>query len=142
MQNEKGYFMKKNGIILISLVAVILISSICIYFWPVKVSTFSVSDHQDDIDWYQKGGEHWEEYLDFYEMRPIKNGRYAKWTAFEIWFKVYGWGIFTEFPYNVFFDEKNDTWYVESSLPEGMTGGTAYLIITSEGEILAVGHGL
>ena len=41
MQNEKGDFMKKNGIILIFLAVLILVSSICIYFWPVKVETFS-----------------------------------------------------------------------------------------------------
>ena len=133
--------MKKNGIILIFLAVLILVSSICIYFWPVKVETFSVDDHQERIDWYLENVEYWDERPDTYEISPIKNGRDAKWTALKIWHKIYGWEILSEMPYNVFYDEVNDAWYVEGSLLEGLAGGTAFLIITSEGKIVAVGHG-
>ncbi len=134
--------MKKRGlVVLVSLVALILLTTFGIYFWPVNVGTFSVSDYKEEIDWYLKSVEYWDVHPDTYETSPIKNGRDAKWTAVKLWFNIYGWEIFTEMPYNVFYDEASDTWHVNGSLPKGWQGGTAFLIITSEGEIVAIGHG-
>lgn len=58
--------------------------------------------------------------------------------AEEIWLKVYGDTIKDEKPFQAYYDEKEATWLVISTLEANTLGGSAYFLAEESGEVLAV----
>ena len=78
------------------------------------------------------------------EMGKIESGEDAAKTAEELWTEIYGETKAQEQkPYRVSYDKQAGAWLVEGRFPLwrlGQKGGTAYLLITDEGDVLAVWH--
>ncbi len=87
---------------------------------------------------YCKGAENLKEYLG-----PVNSASEAKKMAEREWFKLYGvWKTIKERPYKVSYDPENEVWFVRGTLPDGMVGGTASILIRREdGKVLALWHG-
>lgn len=65
----------------------------------------------------------------------------AKEKAESIWIELYGDEVKEKKPYIVLFDELNEVWLVQGSLPENKFGGVPYILIQkSDGKVLAVWH--
>lgn len=43
-------------------------------------------------------------------------------------------------PIKIYFDEKNDCWYVHGTLPKNQVGGYPHAIIQKDGKVIAVWH--
>ncbi|MBQ8396299.1 MAG: hypothetical protein IJX54_04845 [Oscillospiraceae bacterium] len=104
-----------------------------------KVEPFNLSDFEDEI----------EEYAYSENLGEIPDAETAKEKAEELWISLYGeWrDIEGEKPFKVFFDEENEVWYVKGALKQPLIpifgtvkGGTGGLIVTTDGEVLAVWH--
>lgn len=58
-----------------------------------------------------------------------------------IWLPIYGETIYEKKPFEVSFDEENQCWYVQGTLPDNTLGGVPEIVMTkSTGEILYVNH--
>ncbi len=87
---------------------------------------------------YCKGAENLKAYLG-----SVDSASEAKKKAEKEWFKLYGvWTTIGERPYMASYDSENEVWFVRGTLPEGMVGGTASILIRREdGKVLALWHG-
>ncbi len=58
-----------------------------------------------------------------------------------IWIDKYGEHIKNEKPYQLFYDEKNDVWLVQGTMPYNVMGGVANILVENDtGKVLAVWH--
>lgn len=65
----------------------------------------------------------------------------AKEKVESIWIELYGDEVKEKKPYIVSFDELNEVWLVQGSLPKNKFGGVPYILIQkSDGKVLAVWH--
>ncbi len=62
--------------------------------------------------------------------------------AESVWVSMFGESVKRERPYSVFYDNQNDVWLVMSLAPTNMNqkGGSAFIIIQTNGTVLAVWH--
>ncbi len=78
------------------------------------------------------------------QFEEIKNAKEAKAVAEEVWKDKFDKSFFDNKPYEVFYDAESDTWLVKGvlrSLPyQAVVGGVPYVIIHSDGSVLAVWH--
>ena len=103
------------------------------YFNPpvVGVGTFSVNEFSEDIEKFSSNE----------VLGEVLTGKAAIQKAEKLWIDLYGKDIVKEKPYKVYFDEENQAWLVNGSLPYGYDGGVAYVIIRkTDGKVLAVWH--
>lgn len=73
-------------------------------------------------------------------VQPISSAKEAKAAAEAIWLETYGDAIQDEKPYWVYRDEDAGAWFVTSSVPYGHFGGAACILLTDDGQVLAVWH--
>lgn len=93
------------------------------------LNEFCIDDYQEEIQIF-----HCDK-----TTEPVKNEFDAEKIAEEIWLDYSGQEILQEKPFVVFYDKANNAWLVQSTLPEDLLGGSAYIIIKGiSGEILAV----
>lgn len=58
-----------------------------------------------------------------------------------IWIEEYGEEVKNEKPYQLLYDEKNDVWLVQGTLPLNMMGGVANILVEGNtGKVLAIWH--
>ncbi len=139
----------------IVIAAAIAVFAVCCFLYPdpyedVIEGSFNVNEqwYQDYINSeksnveyyvkYCKGAENLKEYLG-----PVNSASEAKKMAEKEWFKLYGvWTTIKERPYKASYDSENEVWFVRGTLPDGMVGGMASILIRREdGKVLALWHG-
>ena len=55
--------------------------------------------------------------------------------------EIYGESVKNKKPYNVSFDEQNQVWMIQGTLPKNWDGGVPHILIQkSDGRILAIWH--
>lgn len=101
-----------------------------------KVGTFELTDYTDKINYYVNyfPVEKVPELLD-----PIDSYKEAKEKAEFVWEKIYGESVKKKKPYGVLFDDKNQVWLVQGTLPKNRVGGIPHILLQkSDGKVLAV----
>ncbi|MDR0889999.1 MAG: YbbC/YhhH family protein [Oscillospiraceae bacterium] len=74
-------------------------------------------------------------------LGTIDSAQSAKEKAEEIWIEIYGDTAKNKKPYIVSFDELNQVWMVQGTLPNNWVGGVPYIIFRkADGKVLAVWH--
>jgi len=77
------------------------------------------------------------------KMPPITTANEAKAAAETVWRARYGDLVLDEKPYIAALDVKNGVWFVTGTMPYDtpVPGGTACILLTDDGDVLAVWHG-
>jgi hypothetical protein len=74
-------------------------------------------------------------------LGPVDDAEIAKEKAEDVWIELFGDSVTGKRPYQVMFDETNEVWLVQGTLPKKMLGGIPYIIIQkTDGKVLAVWH--
>lgn len=73
-------------------------------------------------------------------VEKIENNDEAKAQAEHVWVEVYGDTIKNNKPYTVSYDSSSEVWLVTGSLPQNSSGGVPYILLKSDGKVLAVWH--
>lgn len=74
-------------------------------------------------------------------LGPLDSVQLVKENAEIVFIEVYGEEIKDKRPYSISFDENNQVWLVQGSLPEKWVGGVPNILIQkSNGKVLAVWH--
>lgn len=96
-----------------------------------EVDTFCLQDYSKIID----------EFPSDIVLGPVDDAKTAKKQAEKIWIDIYGKSVKKEKPYKISFDEDQQVWLVQGTLPRNYNGGTAQILIQkSDGKVLAVWH--
>ncbi len=109
---------KENGIVIEEL------------YYDESVKEFDVNDYKEEIKTFSVSR----------FLSPIYNSTSLKNGAYEFWDIYFEEPILNEDTYKVYFDTKNSVWLVHGTLPEGAVGGVPYMIVKTDGTILAVWH--
>lgn len=97
-----------------------------------KVKKFKLEDYNTFIGKFPSGK----------VLGATESAQAAKEKAEVVWVEIYGESVKDEKPYEVLFDEGNQVWLVQGSLPKDMDGGVACILIKkSDGKVLGVWHG-
>ncbi|MBQ1252589.1 MAG: hypothetical protein IIY02_06705, partial [Firmicutes bacterium] len=97
-----------------------------------EIKTFEVSEYQYYIDNFPAQ----DELGDIIDTEDLLK------KVETIWIKIYGEGIKSQKPYQVFYDEKNSIWLVHGTLQSDMMGGVANILVDHDtGKALAIWHG-
>ncbi len=95
------------------------------------IGIFRLSDYSDPI----------ERFPSEKILGPINSSQVAKKEAEVVWMEIYGESIKTKKPYEVLFDEANQVWLVQGTLPKNIDGGVPYMLIQKlDGKVLAIWH--
>ncbi len=95
------------------------------------IGEFKLSDYQYFLDNFSSDT----------RVEEIDNDEEAKAQAEKIWIEHFGREVKREKPYNVSYDSENNVWMVYGSLPRYYSaGGEAYILIQSDGRVLAIWH--
>lgn len=125
---------KRNKYILCGLLLILFISGILMLVIQNKapeVKAFEVSDYQNCIDNFSS-----EE-----TVGSISGAKDAVAKAEIIWVKTFGARVKKEKPYQVSYDAEKEVWLIQGSLPSGVEGGVANILIENRtGNVLAVWH--
>ncbi len=121
--------MKKICIILVMCVLLCVISLILYCIIPRSITEFSFCEYEWALD----------EFASDLKFQPIDTAYEAKKIAEEVWYNYYGLKILFEKPYKVSWDPTTEVWLIESSF-YGSVGGVAYMLLHSNGNVLAVWH--
>ena len=70
----------------------------------------------------------------------VKNSTEAKKIAEELWIEIYGKEITKNKPFVIFYDTENQAWLIRGTLRGEHEGGVPFLIVTENGDVLAVWH--
>ena len=106
-----------------------------------RVGTFNLDDYSNMIDWYVENKyfpkENVPESLGFIDSPQV-----AKEKGVAVLKEIYGEeSLKDEEPFTVAFDEKNQAWLIQGTLPDNMEGGVAHIIIQkSDGKVVAIWH--
>ena len=127
----------KKHIVFVVLIAVVLCAGFGAYVClknPIMVRRFSLEEYESELI----------QFASDRELSKIESAEDAAKTAEELWTEIYGETKAQEQkPYRVSYDKQAGAWLVEGRFPLwrlGQKGGTAYLLITDEGDVLAVWH--
>ena len=132
--------MKKKVLFSIIVVLVFVLVGVGIYMFFFRnddtVGTFKLEDYSSRI----------EDYNNIFpeDKKPEPLGRIgsaevAKEKAEAVLIEIYGEAAENRKPYCVSFDEQNQVWLVQETLPENMLGGAAHILIQkADGEVLAI----
>jgi hypothetical protein len=125
--------MNKNALLLIItiiLIVGVLLAGLLFINSNRNVGEFKLSDYQ--------------RYLDNYSSDKvtieIKNAKIAREQSEKIWIEMFGVSIKNKKPYKVFYDKVNKVWLIQGSIPENWDGGIPYILIKTDGKVLAVWH--
>ena len=126
-------------ILLVAIIIILIggvILGICLFKDETNnvVGEFKLSDFQNDINRHS---------LDKM-VEKINNAEEAKVQAEKLWIENFGRFVKREKPYNVSYDSANKVWLVYGSLPGKLGeyfGGVAYILIQTDGKVLAIWHG-
>ena len=131
--------MKKRATVIASVLAVAFAAYFAVVCVRVSaVGTFDVNDYRESIALFPSAE----------SVGKVADARDAKQKAEQVWLKHYP-DVKGERPYKVSCDVKNDAWLVTGSFgwlnelsfnSHNILGGTACIIMTSDGEVLAVWH--
>ena len=123
---------RKRLMVFILILFIVLIGSAIIVIIHNKspdINTFSVSEYQYYIDNFPS-----EE-----NMGKISDSNDLLNKVEAFWINKYGERIKSEKPFQVFYDEKNEIWFVRGTLRSGLLGGVANILVeNSTGRVLAV----
>ena len=132
--------MKKKVLLSIIVVLVFVLVGVGIYMFFFRnddtVGTFKLEDYSSRI----------EDYNNIFpeDKKPEPLGRIdsaevAKEKAEAILIEVYGESAEKKKPYTVSFDEQNQVWKVQGTLPKNWEGGVPFMLIQkSDGKVLAI----
>lgn len=117
--------------------SVLLIGGVIITWFLLvnnQVEKFCVSDYQKYVD-----AGHRDEPL---MIEPVTDSKSLKAQVETLWPKVFGQDVFQNIEKEVlvYYDPKNDAWLVKGVLPENYLGGVPYMIVQSNGKVLALWH--
>lgn len=73
-------------------------------------------------------------------VQEVQNEKEAIETAEKIWIEIYGKDIISKKPFTVLFDKTNSVWLISGSLPPDTFGGVPHILISTNGEVLAIWH--
>lgn len=74
-------------------------------------------------------------------LGSINSAQTAKENAEVIWVEIYGESTKEKKPYEVSFDDENQVWFVQGTLPKNWDGGVPHILIQkADGTVLAVWH--
>ena len=134
--------MKKKLLFGIAIVLIIVLVVGGIYMNSFKktkaVGTFKLENYNDIVENYGNNfpSEKFPDALGF-----IDSEKTAKEKSEIVWKEIYGESIMERKPYEVSFDDKNQVWLVQGTLPKNWLGGVPYILIKkSDGKVLAVWH--
>jgi|GEM_PF-818592 len=147
--------MKKQFLIGIIAVLMSAFIGVCVYMVffkkadtlaPVKedddtVGTFKLEWYSRQIDWYV-GNEYFQKEDVPGPLGFIDSPQTAKEKGVAVLKEIYGEETLKdEEPFGIAFDEKNQVWLIQGTLPDNMEGGVAHIIIQkSDGKVIAVWH--
>ena len=125
----------KNKIFMIIMVIVVLsiggLTVMLLLNKTSKTNDFSIAEYSSYIDEFPS-----EKVVGF-----VDNKKIAKEKAELLWLEIYGDSIKDKKPYVVSFDETNQVWLVQGSLPKNYDGGVPNILIQkSDGKVLAIWH--
>ena len=134
--------MKKKLIFGIAIALIIVLVGGGVYMAFFKkteaVGTFNLENYNDIIEYYENNfpTEKVPEALGFVDSEKTAKGKLET-----VWIEIYGKSIKNKKPYNVSFDNENQVWLVQGSLPRNWDGGVPHILIQkSDGKVLAVWH--
>ncbi len=127
--------MRKRNMYILSVFLLILfiggILLIVIQNKAPEVKAFEVSGNQKHIDNFSS-----EE-----TVGSISGAKDALAKAELIWIKTFGEQVKKEKPYQVSYDVEKEVWLIQGSMPPGVKGGVANILIENRtGKVLAVWH--
>jgi hypothetical protein len=124
--------MKRKTILLIGLIALSVLGFSGVLLFRSEdlpsVGTFELEDFQ----W------HIENFPSDKNVGAVDDAETAIKIAKELWIEEYS--KIRDAPIKVFFDKKNDCWYVCGTLPKNMLGGVPHALIQKDGTVIAVWH--
>lgn len=103
------------------------------------IGTFNLDEFGDEIDWYV-GNEYFSKEDVPESLGFIDSPQTAKEKAKTVFLKIYGEKtVINRKPFSVSFDEENQVWLVQGTLPDNMEGGAPHILIRkSDGKVIAV----
>ena len=141
-----GAVMKKGWIIFGCIAVALAIVAGCWYVPLLRVGYFELYLEYDQIiNDPQFSPESYK--IEYPPQEPVDTAAQARALAQKVWLQIYeDKTIFSDRPYQVFYDMSDHVWLVTGTLPLegwiGITGGTPCLLVKAEtGEILAIWHG-
>ena len=138
----------RKTVIVVAVVALAFALATPVVFRPKtgEIGTFSIegSYWYDKIEWYRDNTEFAQEVearsSDYEFSRPIMTADKAIDAALEVWLPIYGQeSIARQRPYNAFYDANSEMWLIYGTLHTNV-GGTAGILIQTDGTIMAVWH--
>lgn len=126
--------MNKKNVIIFCIVCIILIFLVVVIVICNKktvIGKFNVSEYSEVVIQFSSDK----------IVGTVQDVETAKEKAESIWIELYGDEVKEKKPYIVSFDELNEVWLVQGSLPKNKFGGVPYILIQkSDGKVLAVWH--
>ena len=127
--------MNKKAKILITAAVIIVIAASLLYFVlfnkAKESGTFDLAQYSTYI----------ENFPSEQVLGAVDSPKAAKEKAETVWLGIYGDTIKEEKPYQVLFDEASQVWLVHGTIPKGMDGGEAFILLQkADGKVLAVWH--
>jgi len=106
------------------------------------VGVFSLANHKRSIENPVVNEYLHPERIEVENIGIIDNAQTAIERAKGLWRDIYGGEpSFNEsYTVRVFYDAREDCWYLYSELPEGMLGSAPHIIVRSNGDVIAVWH--
>lgn len=95
---------------------------------PNDVGEFELSDYQSFTNRFASNA----------TVDAIDNAKVAKKQAEKLWVERFGEYMKDLKPYRVFYDSANDVWLVMGTLPKMTLGGVPYVLIQTDGRVLAM----
>lgn len=126
--------MNKKNVIIFCIACIILIFLVVVIMICNKktvIGKFNISEYSEVVIQFSSDK----------IVGTVQDVETAKEKAESIWIELYGDEVKEKKPYIVSFDELNEVWLVQGSLPENKFGGVPYILIQkSDGKVLAVWH--
>lgn len=127
--------MNKKAKILITVAVILVIAASLLYFVFFNktdtAGTFDLAQYSTYI----------ENFPSDQVLGTVDSPKAAKEKAEAVWLEIYGETVKEEKPYQVLFDEANQVWLVHGTIPKGMDGGEAFILMQkADGKVLAVWH--
>lgn len=95
-----------------------------------KIQDFKLEDYNQEIIQFKSDK----------DVTKIENSEDAKNKAEKIWCEIYGNEIKEMKPYKVLYDTKKQVWLVKGTIKENYIGGIPYILVQSNGKVLAIWH--
>ncbi len=134
---QRGRYSEMKKIPFIAILLFLLLSIVFLFYLfsrnrPLVIMDFCVSDYRSYIEAFPSSQ----------NVGKILDEKDVLKKAESVWVSMFGESVKRERPYSVFYDNQNDVWLVMSLAPTNMNqkGGSAFIIIQTNGTVLAVWH--